>query len=137
MRAILERHLASLRRSGSIELWHDDRMLVGDRIDGVIDRNLELADVILLLVSSDFLSSDYCCRIEAKRAMQRRNAGEAHVIPIILRPCDWQDSEFGQLLAAPRDGKPVSTWRDRDAAFLDVVRSIKSYLPHSNECHAR
>lgn len=80
---------------------------------------------MLLLVSPHFLASDYCYDVELDRAMQRHNAGEARVILIIVRPCDWQDAPFGKLQALPRDGKPVTTSSDRDEAFLDVARGIR------------
>lgn len=125
-RNALEKHLASLKRAGHIATWHDRQILAGDHIEDTIDRNLEVADLVLLLVSADFLASDYCDGVEVRRAMQRWEAGEARVVPVILRPCDWHDTTFGKLLAVPCDGKPVSTWRNRDAAFLDVVQAIKS-----------
>lgn len=126
LREALETHLATLKRAGHIATWHDRRITPGAVIDKTIDRHLERADLILLLVSANFLASEYCCGIEVRHAMQRWRAGVARVLPIILRPCDWHDMAFGRLLAAPRDGKPVSTWRNRDAAWLDVVNAIKT-----------
>ncbi|MFY0563528.1 toll/interleukin-1 receptor domain-containing protein [Archangium lansingense] len=128
LRDQLEKHLTMLKRRGLIETWHDRRIPAGDNFAHAIDQNLERADVILLLVSPDFLASNYCYDIELKRAMERHKAGEARVIPVILRPCDWHDSEFGQLLATPKDGKPVKSFPDLDEAFLQVTQAIKDAL---------
>jgi hypothetical protein len=129
LRDTLQTHLEMLRRSGAIETWHDRMIRAGDELDGAIDRNMEDADVILLLVSSDFLASSYCFDVEVKRAMDRHEAGTARVIPVILRPCDWQeDTPFRKLLAAPKDGKPITKWPNEDEAFLDVVKQVRAAL---------
>jgi len=99
---------------------------VGTEFNGAIDDHLRAADVVLLLVSPDFIASDYCYDRELKQAMERHAVGEARVIPVILRPCDWHDLPFGSLLAAPRDGKPITLWPNADEAFVDVVRAIKA-----------
>ena len=129
LRDQLEVHLSMLKREGLIEAWHDRKIPAGDEIDSTIDEKLEIADVILLLISADFLASPYCFDIEVQRAMQRHQEGSARVIPVILRPCDWHNAPFGTLLAAPKDGKPVTRWTDRDEAFVDVVRQIRAALP--------
>jgi hypothetical protein len=129
LRDTLQTHLEMLRRSGAIETWHDRMIRAGDELDGAIDQNMEDADVILLLVSSDFLASSYCFDVEVKRAMERHEAGTARVIPVILRPCDWQeDTPFKKLLVAPKDGKPITKWPNEDEAFLDVVKQIRAAL---------
>lgn len=125
LRNELEAHLALLKREGLVEAWHDRRIFAGDEIDDAVFSQLEAADIILLLVSSDFISSAYCYSREMARAMERHQAGEARVIPVILRHCDWTNAPFGQLLAAPRDGKPVASWPDRDEALADVARQIR------------
>jgi hypothetical protein len=129
LRDELEIHLAMLQRSGAIEAWHDRKIPAGDELDGAIDSKMECASVILLLVSPDFLASHYCYDVEVSKAMVLHEAGTARVIPVILRPCDWMnDTPFKNLLAAPKDGKPVTKWPDRDEAFLDVVKQIRSAL---------
>lgn len=125
LRDQLEVQLAMLKRQGLVELWHDRRMLPGDQLDWTISRELDEADIILLLVSPNFLASDYCYKIEKGRALQRHRAGEARLISVILRPCDWPYTDLGQFLVTPRDGKPITMWPDRDEAFLDVARSIR------------
>jgi hypothetical protein len=114
--------------SAVIETWHDRRIPAGHMLRGEIDAYLESADIILLLVSSDFLASEYCYDVEMKRAMEQHASGTTVVIPVILRPCDWHDTPFGNLLAAPQDGRPITQWPNADEAFLDVVKAIKGAL---------
>jgi hypothetical protein len=128
LRDQLEKHLVALQRQGIISSWHDRRITAGSELADAIDGHLDAADVILLLISPDFIASDYCCEREMKRAMEHHRKGEARVIPVILRPCDWHGLPFGELLATPRDGKAITTWPNIDSAFLDVVTSIKSAL---------
>lgn len=131
LRDRLETQLALLQRQGVIEVWHDRRITAGDEFAGRIDKELERADIILLLVSPDFLASDYCYDVEMTKALDRHAAGTARVIPVILRHCDWHGAPFGKLLAAPKDGKPITSWPDLDEAFLDVVQQIRAALPKS------
>ncbi len=128
LRDTLQTHLESLRRSGAIETWHDRMIRAGDELDGAIDRNMEDADVILLLVSSDFLASSYCFDVEVKRAMERHEAGTARVIPVILRPCVWEDTPFRKLLAVPTDGRAITKWPNLDEAFVNVVEEIRAAI---------
>ncbi len=128
LRDRLEAHLSMLKRDGVIETWHDRRISAGEEWKGKIDGALEQADVILLLVSADFLNSYYCFDVELRRAMQRHVAGEARVIPIILKHCDWHSASFGKLQAAPRDGKPIVSWTDLDEAFLNVVQMLRTAI---------
>src|SRR5213080_3948433 len=92
LRDQLETHLAMLKRQGVISAWHDRRLIAGSDIDTGITEELEGADIILLLVSPDFLASDYCYGVEMTRALERQAAGEARVIPVILRPCEWKQA---------------------------------------------
>ena len=121
----LGKHLASLKHQGLIDVWHDRRIDAGDDWAQAIDANLASADVILLLVSSDFIASRYCFELEAKEAMRRHTAGEAVVIPVILRPCDWHSLPFGKLQAATTDGRAVVKFQTLDDGFLEVVQAIK------------
>lgn len=129
LRDQLEVHLAMLKRQGFIEAWHDRRIPAGDNLDDAISEKLEEADIILLLVSPDFLASEYCYAVEMERAMERHRAGEARVIPVILRRSDWHDAPFGKLNATPPDGKPIRSYADLDEAFHDVTKAIKAALP--------
>jgi hypothetical protein len=132
LRDELEIHLSALKRQGLIDTWHDRRIGVGEEIDHVISKHLEKADIILLLVSPYFIASDYCYDVEMKRAIERHEAGEARVIPVILHPCDWHSLPFGKLLATPSDGKPVSMFPNQHAAFLEVSQAIRKAAEEVN-----
>ncbi|MCP3167312.1 toll/interleukin-1 receptor domain-containing protein [Myxococcus qinghaiensis] len=125
LRNKLETHLSMLRRQGLIESWHDRRITAGSELDAAISEHIEAADVILLLVSSDFLASEYCYSTEMMRALERHEARKARVIPVILRPCDWHTAPFSKLLAAPRDGKAITMWPNEDEAFTDVAVKVR------------
>lgn len=122
----LKSHLTLLKRRGVITGWHDRQIGAGEEWRDAIDEHLDSAGVILLLVSSDFLASDYCYDIELKRAMERHEEKTARVIPIILRPCDWTDAPFGKLQALPTNGKPVTTWGNPDEAYLNIAKGISA-----------
>src|SRR5215210_4642126 len=97
----LEKHLSLMRRNGEISGWHDRNISAGTDWKDSIDKHLESAKIILLLVSADFLSSDYCYEIEMRRAMKRHQEGKARVIPVIVRNCDWSSAPFSSLQALP------------------------------------
>ena len=86
------------------------------------------ADIILLLVSENFVASDSCYDVEMKRAMERHVAGEAVVIPVILGAVDWRSAPFGKLQALPKDGKPVEAWYNQNEAFIDIARGIREKI---------
>jgi hypothetical protein len=118
-------HLEPLRRLEIISTWHDRMLKPGEDWGKKISDNLERADIILLLVSIDFINSPYCYDVELDRAIERHTNREAVVIPVILRSCMWKSTPFGAIQAVPRDGRPVSLWSDRDEAFVNVVEGIK------------
>ncbi len=97
----------------------------GREWEGQIDSNLVDAKIILLLISADFLASDYCYDIEMKKALELHDSGAARVIPVILRACDWHQSPFGKLQAVPRDGEAITSWNNIDEAFTDVAKRIR------------
>jgi hypothetical protein len=125
LRDRLEKNLTMLKRQGVIDTFHDRRIAAGSEVDTSISAELERADVILLLVSTDFLASAYCYDIEMKMALERHERREARVIPVILRPCEWKEAPFGKLMATPRDGKPITSFPDLDDAFLQVTQAIR------------
>ncbi len=131
LRDELETHLAMLKRQGLVDAVHDRRITAGADLDAAIDGYLEEADVILCLVSPDFLASDYCYSREMGRALERHRAGDARVIPVILRHCDWRSTPLSGLRGTPRDNRPVKAWPDRDEAWLDVTRDIRQALAES------
>jgi energy-coupling factor transporter ATP-binding protein EcfA2 len=121
----LKTHLSSLRREGLIEDWYDRDIAAGTEWQREIDHHIHTADMILLLVSADFINSDYCYGVEMMQAMKRHDSGQARVIPIILRPVDWQRMPFGKLQALPPGATPVTTWSDQDAAFAHITTDIR------------
>ena len=120
----LRKHLSILKRQGVIREWYDREITAGTDWKGQIDQHLNSAGVILLLVSADFLASDYCYDVEMTRALERHHQGEARVIPIILRPTDWYGSPFEKLQPLPADGKPVTAWTNRDESFSNIAQGI-------------
>jgi len=109
-------HLAPLIGKGLVELWYDRKILPGEPLEEKIDMNLESADVICLMISSNFLSSEACMQ-EKKKAFELRKKRGVPIISIILSPCAWlDDEELCELLALPTDGKPVSSHGDQKAA---------------------
>ena len=128
LRDKLEKHLSSLKRSGRVVCWHDRDIRAGNTWNAEITNRLDTADIILLLISSDFLASDYCNTVEVKRALERHRRKEARVIPVILRPADWQSEEFASIQALPKDAKPVIHWPNEDDALLNVAKEIKKVV---------
>lgn len=129
LRNQLEKHLASLQHQGLIESWHDRRLVAGTNVNADIDANLADSDIVLLLVSASFLASRYCYGIEMKQALAQHDSGRSRVIPVILRPCEWMSTPLGQLLAVPRDGKPITIWANQDEAMTDVAIAVRKALP--------
>jgi tetratricopeptide (TPR) repeat protein len=125
LRDKLEKHLSQLKRQGVISDWHDRDITAGSEWKNEIDKYLESAQIILLLISPDFLASDYCHDVEMTRAMERHHNQEAQVIPIILRPVDWERAPFSKLQCLPRNAEPVTLWKNEDAAFRDVAKGIR------------
>lgn len=124
----LEKHLSILKRNNIVETWHDRKIIPGEEWDKKIKDELETAQIILLLVSVDFLSSNYCYDIEIKRAVERHDKGEAVLIPIMLRKCDWNETSFSKIQALPKNAKPVKNFDDEDEAFYSIVEGIKSSI---------
>lgn len=125
LRRDLETHLTLLQRQKVIAMWTDRMITAGDEWKGEIDHNMESADVILLLVSADFVASDYCYDVEMTQALKLHVARKARVIPVILRACDWHSAPFAKLHALPTDGKPVTLWTDKPSAWTDVAAGIR------------
>ena len=124
----LEKHLRQLQRQGLISTWHERKILAGEARAHEVDTHLETASIILLLVSPDFLSSDYCYDVQMQRALERHRHGAARVIPLILRPCDWQHSPLQDLQCLPRDGKPVAQWSDLDEVFHTITQDLRRLI---------
>ncbi len=134
----IEKHLEPLRRAELIVSWHDRQIQPGMEWEQEIQTNLDSSDIVLLLVSPAFMSSDYCYSVEMSRALQRHESRVARVIPVILRPVEWKTTIIGQLQALPSDGKPITLWRNRDEAYQDVARGIQDVVEaFHNRQHAK
>lgn len=127
----LELHLKLLERESLIAPWHSRMVSIGQDWRTAIDAKLNAADFVLLLVSADFIGSDYLFGEEMERAMARHRAGEATVVPVVVRPCDWETAPFGTLRALPNDHRPVSEWGNADAAWTDVAKSMRHLIAGS------
>lgn len=133
----LHKHLAMLRRDGGISDWVDRKIKAGESIDRTISKELESCQIFLALVSPDFLASQYCYEREMSRAIERFEAGELVIVPVILEPCDWRASTLGQFKALPKDGKAVSEWANENTAFLDVVTELRRLVTPEGSSPAR
>jgi O-acetyl-ADP-ribose deacetylase (regulator of RNase III) len=125
LRVELGKHLRALERQGLIRTWHDRMISPGAEWKNMIDTRLETSELVLLLISSDFLDSKYCYEVEMKRALERHDRREGLVIPIILRPVLWTNSPFAKLQVLPKDGRAVTEWSNRDSAFVNITEGIR------------
>ena len=121
----LELHLSLLKRQGLVSTWHARKIMAGEEWADKSDDNLKSADIILLLISPNFIASDYCWEKEMMHALERHQAGTARVIPIFVRPSDWQSAPFAKLQGLPRNALPVSKWSDADEAWLNVAQGLR------------
>ncbi|WP_345881402.1 toll/interleukin-1 receptor domain-containing protein [Shewanella algae] len=132
----LTEHLSGLVRSGTISEWNDRKIVPGTDWSHEINENLKSSDLILFLISSSFLSSDYCVNIEAETALSMHQSGEAQLIPIVIRAVEWSDSPLSKLQGLPKDAKPVAS-PNNDEAWVDVIQGIKKHIsefqPKANE----
>jgi Trypsin-like peptidase domain/TIR domain len=125
----LRRHLVLLKRQELITDWYAGKVVPGQEPSEQIKEHLDSAKIILLLISSDYLFSEYHDSVEVKRAMDRSKAGEAIVIPILLSTTDdLSNTPFGKLLAIPRNRKPINKWSDKDEAFAEVAKEIRTVV---------
>ena len=124
----LLKHLSLLRREKKIAPWTDRDIVPGEEWEPAIFDRLDSAGLVLLLVSADFLASDFCYEREMKRAVARHEHGETTVVPVIVRPCDWGSAPFAKIQGLPKDAQPISTWDNRDLAWLDVVKGLRRVL---------
>lgn len=126
LRFELEKYVMTAVYPTMIFSWHDGEIGAGKEWEREIEEHLASAQIILLLVSVDFLYSLYCSGVEMARALERHELGEARVIPIILRPVCWQNAPFAHLQVLPAGARPVTRWSDRDEAFLSVAMGIRN-----------
>jgi TIR domain len=124
----LKTHLKSLEREGLIIVKADIDIIPGTYWETTINQHLEAADIIILLITPDFVASDYCFNQEMRQAIARHEQGTACVIPVIIRPTDWHKAPFSVLQCLPKDGQPVSTWQNKDEAFLSITAGIRTLI---------
>ncbi len=128
LRAKLEKHLAALQRVQLISGWSDRKILPGTEWASEIQAAMERAGIILLLISSDFLASEYCYNIELPFALKRHQAGSAIVIPVLLRPVEWKDTPFAVLQALPDGARAVTLWPNQDEAFAEIAARLRERI---------
>ena len=128
LREELDVALAMIKRQPAIEIWNDRDIDAGEEWDEEIKKELDSADIILLLFSPRFLASRYIYEKEMATAIKRHEDKTARVVPIILKKCDWKATEFKKLQATPKNSKPIVTWKDQDEAFYDVATSLKKVI---------
>lgn len=128
MKHELDKALVALKKSEKIDVWQDRKLLGGDEWDDSIKKEIGEADIILLLISVDFNNSKYIWEKELEIAMQRHEAKQARVIPIILRVCDWHTMPYGKLQALPTGSVPVRKFADPDEAYTDIAKGISAVV---------
>lgn len=121
-------YLAPLRQTKKIIEWHDRKIEPGANWETEISNELNSADLIVLLVSENFLDSDYCFGVEVEKAMARLKLEQVKVVPILLKPCLWDESKFSTLQFIPRDCKPITTWPSAEEAFMAISREIREIV---------
>jgi hypothetical protein len=125
LKAELIKHLAPLERLKLVSHWHDGEIKPGDHWEKVIIDKMAEAKLVLLLISSDFIASEFCYQNELAEALKRDKAKTARVLPIILRPCLWDGLPFCKLQATPPEAKPVTSWDNIDHAMTEVAKAVR------------
>ena len=118
-------HLAGLKRNGIISDWTDRQILGGEKWDEVIKKNLEDSGIIIFLVSSAFMNSDYINEVEIKRAIEKHQKGEAVIVPVIIKYCDFSSLPLNEFQALPKNVRPIEDWSPRNKGWLDVTNQLK------------
>ncbi len=124
----LKNHLSSLEHNGLIALWDDGNISPGAEWEQELNKHLDEAQMILLLISSSFLGSNYYYKIEMQEAIKRHERKEARVIPIILRSVHWREPPIDKLQALPDQAKPISRWTTQDEGFENVADGIAKVI---------
>lgn len=131
----VRRQLIVYERNGRILKWHDRMIPAGADWRNQIDTRLEYADIILLFMSPHFIESRYCYEVEGQVALERQKNGKAKVIPIILRPCAWEATPFGEFQALPTDARPIIQWPNLDEASLNAARGIMKVVDELSDAY--
>ena len=125
LRNRLSTYLDPLERNKTIVGWYDRKIEPGAKWEIEINNQIDTAHLILFLISENFLASDYCFGVEVERAMARQKSGDVKVIPILLKPCLWEESRFRELQIIPRDNRPITLWPSQEEAFVELAKEIR------------
>lgn len=117
--------LAQVKRQGLLQNWTDHDIEAGDRLSQKIDKELDLSQLFIALVSPDYIASNYCYDKEFKRAQQLEMENKIKIVPIICRPCDWKNTPFSEFKVIPKDGKAISDWQNEDSAFFNIIEMLR------------
>lgn len=132
----LEKHLSTLKRENLLATWHDRKITPGQDWESEIDGALQRSEIIVFLISPDFIASEYCVEKEVATALDRHGKGDAIVIPIVVRPVDWLSTPIGKIQGLPTDAKPISTWNNQDEAWLEIAKGIRLAISDLNKREA-
>ena len=133
LRDEMEIHLSPLKRCYHLVTWSDKEITAGEEWEKAIDKHLGTAHIILLLISPDFIASEYCYSTEMNKALTRHAEGTCRVIPILLRPTHWEGTPFSKLQMLPTNARPVTRWQNRDEAFKNITEGIEKYIKELKE----
>ncbi|MEM5504720.1 toll/interleukin-1 receptor domain-containing protein [Shewanella frigidimarina] len=124
----LVEHMSGLIRAGLINEWNDRKIIPGQDWGTSISEHLESSELIVFLISSAFMNSDYCMGVEVNKALSMHKEKKAQLIPIIIRPVDWTDSELSKLQGLPKDALAISSWSNADEAWVNVISGLKKHI---------
>lgn len=133
MLTLLHKHLAQLQRERLISTWTDRDILAGENLNNLILKSLENSKIFIALLSPSYIASNYCYEREFSMATQLQDAGGLIIVPVIIEPCDWLNTPFSKFKALPKDGKAISTWENKNTAFVDVIQSLRKLTEGENK----
>lgn len=129
----LEIHLAQIKRDNIIQSWTDNKILAGDNLSETINAELSTSDLFIALLSPEYIASNYCYEKEFQFALQMLEKKEIIIIPVICEPCDWHNTPFKNLLALPKDGKPISEWANDNTAYMSINENLRKVAARNTE----
>ena len=121
----LRKHLTPLAHERIVEFWYDRDLVAGERWDDEIASRLEHADIVVVLVSADFVASEYAYGKELRRALELHDRGDLRLVPVIARNCRWQKLPIGRLQVLPEGGTPIAAWVNLDDAYVSAALGIE------------
>lgn len=124
-------HLGAIAKFNNIEIFTDQKVDIGQDLDGVIQENLQNSDIVVCLVSTEYLNSDYCIRKELEVAIDKQTIDDSKIFPIIVEECIWKRTYFGKIKCAPQDGGPISKYENISSIYLDVVDQLMSQIENN------